>query len=366
MLTRIYIDNYKCFKEFEYRPERLQLILGANGSGKTSFLEALLSLQQLVVQGRPAGEVFKWNERTRWESKLKQHFELDIRLKGVEYRYSLEVHWLKGATDSPKVCESLKVNGKLLFTFEAGQVTMSNGPRTPQVRYGVDPGRSALSTMPRDSGSPDITSALAWFGSFYCFRPNPTEAPTISRNETDYPSRDLHDFADWYRRLEHQGSTEELRQSLTKAIEGFKKLLLVPISQDSFTLNVEFSNGASYNFNELSDGQRSLVYLYTILHVIIEKGKTVILDEPENFLALSEIQPWLNHADMAAEDHGGQLLLISHSPKLIDQLASSSGVFFVRDGDGPVRVEKFRDSVDTESGLLASELVARGWVGANR
>jgi predicted ATPase len=36
MLTRLYIDNFRCFVKFEYRPARTQLILGANGSGKSS------------------------------------------------------------------------------------------------------------------------------------------------------------------------------------------------------------------------------------------------------------------------------------------------------------------------------------------
>jgi predicted ATPase len=36
MLTRLYIDNFRCFVKFEYGPARTQLILGANGSGKSS------------------------------------------------------------------------------------------------------------------------------------------------------------------------------------------------------------------------------------------------------------------------------------------------------------------------------------------
>jgi len=42
MLTRLYIDNFRCFVNFEYRPARKQLILGGNGSGKLSLLDALV------------------------------------------------------------------------------------------------------------------------------------------------------------------------------------------------------------------------------------------------------------------------------------------------------------------------------------
>jgi AAA15 family ATPase/GTPase len=48
MLTRIYIDNFKCFVNFEYKPAQRQLILGSNGAGKSSLLDALLFLRRIV------------------------------------------------------------------------------------------------------------------------------------------------------------------------------------------------------------------------------------------------------------------------------------------------------------------------------
>jgi len=31
MLTRLYIDNYRCIEKFEFKPAARQLILGGNG-----------------------------------------------------------------------------------------------------------------------------------------------------------------------------------------------------------------------------------------------------------------------------------------------------------------------------------------------
>ena len=50
MLTRIYIDNFRSFVNFEYRPETKQLLLGPNGSGKSTLLEAIRYLK-LFVKG---------------------------------------------------------------------------------------------------------------------------------------------------------------------------------------------------------------------------------------------------------------------------------------------------------------------------
>jgi ABC-type glutathione transport system ATPase component len=119
------------------------------------------------------------------------------------------------------------------------------------------------------------------------------------------------------------------------------------------------ANGARFFFHELSDGQRCLICLYTILHFLLAKGATVLLDEPDNFVALREIQPWLMAATDISEEANAQLLLISHHPEILNQWAPGGGVQFVREGGGPVRVVEFRG--DPTSPLTPSELVARGW-----
>jgi AAA15 family ATPase/GTPase len=48
MLKRIYIDNFRCFVNFEYKPEQMQLLLGANGSGKSSLLDAIRLVKALL------------------------------------------------------------------------------------------------------------------------------------------------------------------------------------------------------------------------------------------------------------------------------------------------------------------------------
>jgi ATPase subunit of ABC transporter with duplicated ATPase domains len=60
-----------------------------------------------------------------------------------------------------------------------------------------------------------------------------------------------------------------------------------------------------------------------ILNFLMNRGDTVFLDEPDNFISLREIQPWLLAAEEAVEDHSGQLILISHHPETLNQWASS-------------------------------------------
>jgi ATPase subunit of ABC transporter with duplicated ATPase domains len=76
----------------------------------------------------------------------------------------------------------------------------------------------------------------------------------------------------------------------------------------------------------LSEGQRCLICLYAILHFLLAKGSVVILDKPENFVSLREIQPWLTAVSDTIEEGEGQMLLISHHPELMNQWAPSYGL----------------------------------------
>jgi len=96
-----------------------------------------------------------------------------------------------------------------------------------------------------------------------------------------------------------------------------------------------------------------------ILHFLIAKGHTIFVDEPDNFVALREIQPWLLAAEAALEDHKGQLILISHHPEILNQWASKYGLRFFREDNGHVRTTKFK--VDPKGNLQPAELIARGW-----
>ncbi len=96
-----------------------------------------------------------------------------------------------------------------------------------------------------------------------------------------------------------------------------------------------------------------------ILHFLIAKGQTVFIDEPDNFISLHEIQPWLLAAEQMVEDHNGQLILISHHPEILNQWAVEHGLRFFREENGHVRTEKFK--VDPQGNLQPSELIARGW-----
>ena len=44
-------------------------------------------------------------------------------------------------------------------------------------------------------------------------------------------------------------------------------------------------------FSEVSEGQRALIALYMLVYCALTPDRTLLIDEPDNFIALAEIQP---------------------------------------------------------------------------
>ena len=366
MLTRLYLDNFRCFEKFEHRPARKELILGRNGSGKSSLIDALLILRRLVVKGDVFDENFPLlHQRTRWLNQREISAELDVQLDDDSYRYNLTLEpW--GDPEKPRVrSETLHLRGNPIFEFVTGEVHVFNDRCEHKVTYPFDWHRSALATITTRKDNQKLTRFKTWFSDLFCFRMNPFAMTARAEGENLFPSVDLSNIASWYRHLVQAdpGSNAAFLESLRESLDGFNHLQLDSAGENVRLLAAEFrstnAKSSRFYFGELSDGQRCLISLYTVLHFVLAKGGTVLFDEPDNFLSLREIQPWLMAIDDIIGENRGQVLIISHHPEIINQWAPSSGVQLTRDGAGPVRAQAFQG--DPASGLAASELVARGW-----
>jgi len=362
MLKRIYIDNFRCFVNFEYKPGRKQLLLGANGSGKSSLLEALREIKSFI-QG--AENPFTQSTRTRWLDSPFQVFEVEALLDQKDYEYRLEIQYAPDSKLPTIKAEALKVSGSPVFEFADGEIHFfpNESAQAPALRW--EAAESALHLA--QFSNLHVRRFVEWMESVYCFSIDvyPGIMDEDAESESRLPDFELDNLAKWYRHLiqeDPEGNVNFLT-SLREGMNGFLSLRFATQDGGTRKLWADFeapSKGrAAYTISELSDGQRSLIALYMILHFLIAKGHTVFIDEPDNFISLREVHPWLLAAEAAVEDSKGQLILISHHPEILDQWAQESGLRFFREENGHVRTEEFR--TDPDGLLQPSELIARGW-----
>ena len=366
MLKRVYIDNFRCFVNFELSLGQEQLVLGLNGSGKSTLLEVLRAIKGLATGDDHPDVLFPETSRTRWQTLSRQTFELDVDL-GASYQFQLELDSWGSPAKTRIKRETVMCDRRPVFEFVDGEVHLFNDRFEHKVTYPFDWFRSALATVQPRPENTKLMQFKNWLENLHCLRLNPNAMSERTEREDPDPAFDMSNFASWYRYMtqERADAASRLQDHLRKVLPGFESLDLRSAGANLRALAVRFGgptltsppSGFTVAYGELSDGQRVLICLYALLNFVVGRDACLFLDEPENYIAIPEIQPWLMELRDRIEELGGQVILVSHHPEIVNYLAPDIGLVFERGGPGPVRVRTFKP----DPLLAPSEQIARGW-----
>lgn len=358
MLKRLYVHNYKCLVNFEINFDQdISLFLGANGSGKSTVFDVLRKVIDLVLDQKKIVTVFKNSDKSRWLQREPENsrFEMDVQIKGETYKYVLTLDLGCYPSEDAKIVEEILYykNEKL---FDAKEEIGSDNSRSCLFRFGV-----AIDVAIAHKTRP----FWACLQTIFVVQVNPYSMGAMIDKATPNIESDFSNFADWFAHLneKYRKQVSVLEKSLPEILPGFDYFRIESVGRGK-VLVVDFKNLSSdkeiisYDFNELSEGQKTLIALYTLLYSAPENS-IICIDEPENFLALPEIQPWFNVLYDQCVDRNLQAILISHHPKVINMLANDSGYWFSKENN-LARIQKI--SPENETGLSIADLVERGWV----
>ena len=372
MLQRLYVDNYKCLVNFELRLQELSLLVGRNGVGKTSVLDVMFALRRLLSGAIrvTSPDAFPSGTLTRWQTRDLQTFEIDVRLGADAFRYRLEVEHERATRQARVRREDLAANGEPLFKCKLGKVQLYRDDHTDGPTYSVDWSESALARVAPVDDNRRLTAFRDFMNRIVVCGLHPASFRAESSGEDALLQRDAHNFADWYRHvvLERPDLVQRFTNALRDVVDGFRSIRLERVGQETRALMVSFGEEEkgekSYElrFDEISDGQRALIALYGLIHLAAGQGYTFFLDEPDNYVALPEIQPWLMKLADACGDSLAQAVVCSHHPEQIDYLGAEAGLVLSREASGVVTVKEFDPDL-LRDGLKLSEEVARGWAG---
>lgn len=367
MIERLYVDNFKSLVNCDLHFRDLTLLLGPNGAGKTSVLDVVFALRQLLAGIAKVTdlEAFPAATLTRWQKRNIQVFELDATLTENDYRYRLEVEHDPTYRRARVELEQLELHGAPLFRFRHGEVQLYRDNHSAGPAFSADWSESALARVPPRPDNTHLTRFLDFMRKIIVCGLYPASFSPESLTEDAVLQRDASNFAAWYRHLmlERPDLVPEFTKALQEVIAGFRGIRMEKVGLDSRALMVMFeqhSQKYELRLDELSDGQRALVALYSLVRLASGQGYTLLLDEPDNYVALSEIQPWLIELADACGGNVPQAVLCSHHPELIDYLGADSGVLLEREISGVTRAKYLSESTE-DDGLKLSERIARGW-----
>jgi predicted ATPase len=368
MLTRLYVDNFRALVNADLALDRRSLLMGSNGTGKSTFGDVLVRLQWMLLGQAKTDDAFTVDTLTRWQSAPQQRIEMDVTGPEGAYHYEMVIeHRQDASAGLPRTRirrEILTLDSRPLFHFENGIVRLYADDFSPGPEYPFEWGRSALGTIAPQNDNRKLTWFVRWLQTLAVLRPNPPAMQDLVEGDQFLLGADAANFAAWYHAISAADKRRDrtLHDTLVDVLPGFEALNFEPAGPNRWLLRADFrSNGQKLmlRFRELSDGQRALILLYSVLYFLLQEGRTVFLDEPDNFVALDEIQPWLFSATDLVDGGSGQLVLLSHHPEIFNQWAVGHGLVTERDGCGPVRIRKFAPPPGID--LTPAETIARGW-----
>ena len=264
MLTRIYIDNFRSFVNFEYRPQTKQLLLGPNGSGKSSLLEAIRYLK-LFAMGD--SNKFTQSTRTRWQDRPLQVIEIEANLDGKPFEYRVEIGFAAASREQSVNLERLKVSGATVFELADGQIRFfPSDSSSMAVPLQTNPSALRLSLL----SNSDVRRFVEWLDRVHCFDIDayPEQMEELADSEEREPDSELNNLAGWYSYLLQTYPEENVTflASLTECMDGFKALKVSSEEDGVRKLRAEFlaptkKKRVSYSIAELSEGQRCLIGL---------------------------------------------------------------------------------------------------------
>jgi predicted ATPase len=375
MLKHLIVDNFRTLVNFNIEFGPLTLLLGPNGAGKTSVFDVIRRLRQFVCDEGSTNELFPTSTLTRWQTRPVQTFELTLCDQEQTYVYGLEIDQDPSQQRCRVQSELLNCNGQRLFAsrLDAGQLHAQlyrdNASQGPELL--TDWTRSGVARIAPRNDNQLLTRFKKVLSSVHVCRFDPFAMTARSEREASLLDANAANFVSWLRHvtsLDLEFATR-LRPILEEVLSGYDGLSLLADGEDAKILKVRFRPAGSQEspaspyecrFDEISDGQRQLIVLYSLLEGA-NADTTFCLDEPENFLALREVQPWMDALIDRAQSGHCQAILVSHHPQLVDTLALGYGRWLDRTGGGPTRCQNVTND---DTGLPVSELVARGWLHA--
>lgn len=358
MIRYLKVDNYRSLVNFKIDFSSINLLLGNNGTGKSTIFQLILNLRAFIRGDIHVSEAFTFDSLTKWQTIPVQSFELGLNVNNSEYIYKLEIEYNQIEKNSKVKKEILICNDNVIFMAENGKAKLFNdsyeeGPEL--LMNWQDSGVSAVYERPDNQKLISFKKAI---NNIIICHPIPLHA-AASYFEKKCPDYFTENIIDIYVSAiqEKTDKLMELWDFLKQINPCFVRTYLK--GEEDKKLYFEYNqNGAksSYEFYELSDGERMIFILYFLVIMFLDKDTSLFLDEPDNFISLSEIVQ-LGQFIQDKTRNNSQCVIISHHPNLIDYFATSNGIWLSRRSYGATTIT---EPPKSDTSLTYSEMIARG------
>jgi predicted ATPase len=340
VIRRFYVHNFRCLENFELpiSGQSSALLIGKNGTGKTTVALALEILQKIARGTNRVGDLVKAKDLSRGRADVPMRFEIEVELGAKVYAYTLALEWPSGLKELRVLEEKLEVDGQSEYRREAAQVQLEahgNLRRLAVGSFPIDWHVVALPIIQQRLASDPVSVFRQWLARMLILRPMPSLILGDSNEETLEPNTQVTDFGAWFSGLlAHAPSAySEIDSYLKQVMPDLIDIKNPLVGKDSRSLEVQFSEDArtaTFPFGDLSDGEKCFMICALVLAANRAYGPVLCFwDEPDNYLALSEVGHFVLALRKAFQS-GGQFIAASHNSEAIRRFSDENTLVLYR------------------------------------
>ncbi len=353
MIQRIYVNNFKCFENFEVKLADFSsaLVIGKNGSGKTSFLQVIELFQKIGRGINRVGELIGTQDFSYGRTEMPMRFEFDFLIRDMQFKYMITFE-LPDKFKEPRIKEeALHLDGRAIYSRNLAQIQLSKNSQSNATQFSLDWYLIALPVIHQQSVDDPISILKSWLAKMIIFTPIPKQMDGNSTGTTLEPSKTGSDFGEWFTGL--LGRYPAAYATIMKYLEGMMPdiadFTIEPIGKNAKSLYVRFSVDKktyfSTEFSQLSDGEKCFFLCALVLAANQHYGPLFCFwDEPDNYLAISEVGFFVS-ALRKSFQNGSQIFMTSHNSEAIQKFSNQNTFVFERGSHlEPTRVKTLAEA----------------------
>lgn len=340
------VQNFKAIQDS--RPVALTpltVLIGNNGSGKSSFVEGMETYRNIVTDGldgamqRWLGLEHVWNKRARRRPKLAAtmetyetpiRFSMNGRADWGAYRTDMTVGAKPGFSSIFIQEENIGMPDGVLHRGPNGKCAYIQGGDSGKAREAIDPGRSAL---------PRATREIVGAWQFLSLTPDPMGRPAPKKLATNghlLMNRDGSNLAQYLLSIRERDTAvfDGIVESMKFVLDYAKNFEPVESSEIQRMMYVRMLE-ADFEIPGwlISTGTIRILALLAVLRNP-DPPPLIVVEEIENGLDPRTIHMVMDEIREAVQSGQSQVILTTHSPYLLDILPLKTVVLVQRENGG--------------------------------
>lgn len=342
MIESLRLTNFKCHADTSLRLKPFTVLVGPNGSGKTSVLQALQLLSDVRLQSR--------NPHSPHQS-------------ATARRVASSTGLTRRATHSESF--AIAARGRTAGTEWSFDLGGANGTR---VIFGASATEEADPYSEPEEMPAGPRGDWLDFDRLVFLRPDPpaVAAPTLVRASLELRA-DATSLASVLANLKLANSPRfgDVLERFRALVPEFRDVSFHPVemgtkdqSKPGIRMSFDMASGTGVEPSELGDGALALLHIVTFL--CTNDAATVLIDGLDRFLhPISQMALAKLLHELTAEQTTRQIVVTTHSPYVLDVIDAAAVMVCASDGHGKVSARSLAEHPDHErmrGGLSTGQL----------